>query len=253
MDKADDLGQRVIVAQLEVFAARDVVRFADGGKDLGLLDRVDAQVGLHVQLDVEHVGRVAGLFADDGQDLRGDSVLSCSRRRLCGHGRSRQRRRSVLHWLWRCCWRGCCREVRPRLVDKADDLGQRVIVAQLEVVAARDVVRLADGGKDLGLLDRVDAQVGLHVQLDVEHVGRVAGLFADDGQNLLSDGILALCGLRGLQGSKSRGRRWRRLGRVGRAWRRSGSQSGRRLCDGRRRAARALAQVWALGRAWGSV
>ena len=120
-------------------------------------------------------------------------------------------------------------------MDKADDLGQRVIVAQLEVVAARDVICLADGGKYLGLLDRVDAQVGLDVQLEVEHVGRVAGLFADDGQDLLSDGLWPL-----LRGQRNGYRHRRRNGALsglhgqrGHGGRRRGSQSSRRLCESR--------------------
>ena len=43
-------------------------------------------------------------------------------------------------------------------MDKADDLGQRVIVAQLEIVAPRDVVRLADRRNDLvGRQTEIDA------------------------------------------------------------------------------------------------
>ena len=89
-------------------------------------------------------------------------------------------------------------------MDKGDDLGQGVIVAQLDVIAARDVIGLADGGKDLGLLDGVDAQVGLEVEVEVEHIGRVAGLFADQGQDALGDGVASLPGLWGYLGGRLR-------------------------------------------------
>jgi hypothetical protein len=45
-------------------------------------------------------------------------------------------------------------------------------VAQLHRVVTLDVVVLADGGEDLGLLDGVDAEVGLKVEVGVQEVGR---------------------------------------------------------------------------------
>ena len=38
----------------------------------------------------------------------------------------------------------------------------------------------------LGLLDGVDAEVGLEVEVEVEHVGRVAGLLGDERQHALA-------------------------------------------------------------------
>ena len=72
-------------------------------------------------------------------------------------------------------------QVRPIRPHKADDRGQRRVIAQLQVVAARDVERLPDGEERLGLLHRVDAQVGLHVEVKLQHLHRVAGLCGDDG------------------------------------------------------------------------
>ena len=40
-----------------------------------------------------------------------------------------------------------------------------------EVLVAFDVEPLADGGEHLGLLDGVDAEVGLQVQVEVEQLG----------------------------------------------------------------------------------
>ena len=55
---------------------------------------------------------------------------------------------------------------------------------KLEIVLALDIVRLADCGKGLGLLDGVDPEVGLEVELEVQHVRRIPGLLRDDGQHL---------------------------------------------------------------------
>jgi hypothetical protein len=57
----------------------------------------------------------------------------------------------------------------------AGDVAQGREVAQLHRVVALDVVVLAHGGEDLGLLDGVDAEVGLEVEVGVQQVGRVAG------------------------------------------------------------------------------
>ncbi len=73
-----------------------------------------------------------------------------------------------------------CRQIRPHGIDKADDRTQRRVIAQLQVVAARDVESVADSLEGLGLLDGVNAQVGFHVQVEVEHLQRVAGLLGDN-------------------------------------------------------------------------
>ena len=70
-------------------------------------------------------------------------------------------------------------------MDEADDVGQRRVVAQLQRVVALDPVGLADRGEHLGLLDRVDPEVGLEVEVQVEHLGRVAGLLGDDREHPL--------------------------------------------------------------------
>jgi hypothetical protein len=70
-------------------------------------------------------------------------------------------------------------------MHEADDRAEGRVVAQLQVVAAGDVERVADGLERLGLLDRVDAQVGFHVQVEVEHLQRVAGLLGDNAQHLV--------------------------------------------------------------------
>jgi hypothetical protein len=78
---------------------------------------------------------------------------------------------------------GRATEVRPPVEDEADHVRQRREVTQLQLVVARDVVGLAHGREGLRLLHGVDAEVGLEVEVDVEHVGRVAGLLGDDAQD----------------------------------------------------------------------
>jgi hypothetical protein len=97
-----------------------------------------------------------------------------------GGRRSRRRARGPGH----------LRQVRAAIEDELHDVAERREVAQAELVVARDVVGGADGGEGLGLLDGVDAEVGLQVELHVEHVARIAGLVGDDGQDRLSDARL---------------------------------------------------------------
>ena len=79
-------------------------------------------------------------------------------------------------------------------MDEADDVVEGGVVAEFELVVAGDVVGLADGGEQFGLLHRVDAEVGFEVEIEVEHLGWVAGLFGDEGQ----DGCFDLIDGRGL-------------------------------------------------------
>ena len=68
---------------------------------------------------------------------------------------------------------------------------------------------LAHGGEQLGLLDGVYAEVGFHVEVQLQHILGVAGLFGDHPEDLFLYGILVHAGGRGL------GRRGRRCGRRG--------------------------------------
>src|SRR5262249_57501937 len=62
----------------------------------------------------------------------------------------------------------------PAAVYELDDMRQRREVAQLELVVTRDVVGLPNRREGLGLLHGVDPEVGLEVEVERQHVGRVA-------------------------------------------------------------------------------
>ncbi len=80
------------LAQLEVVVALEVPLGAHGGEDLGLLDGVDAEVGLEVEVGAQEVGGVAGHLGHDLGHRRQDrvasrAVLAERARRGCEHGR----------------------------------------------------------------------------------------------------------------------------------------------------------------------
>ena len=184
MDKADNGRQRRVIAQAQVVLARDVEGAANGLEGLGLLDGVNAQVSLQVEIEVEHLDGIARLTRHDLENLVGDRIGDG--RQTTDHGRSLDR--GVGRRLWSIVCR-LLRQIWPAFAHEADDRAECWVVAQLQVVAARDVEGGTDRLEGLGLLDGVDAQVGLHVEIEVEHLHRIAGLGGHDGQHLVSDGI----------------------------------------------------------------
>ena len=92
---------------------------------------------------------------------------------------------------WRCgsgdgsSGRGSAGQVGAIFENETDDVLERGVVAQFTVLVARDAVSLADGGEHLGLFDGVDAEIGFEIEIQVQHVARVAGLLDHHLQNLL--------------------------------------------------------------------
>src|SRR5262249_48338779 len=70
---------------------------------------------------------------------------------------------------------------------EADDVVEGGEVPQLQVVVPGDAVGLPHGGEQLGLLHGVDAQVGLQVKLQVQHVLGVTGPFRHHRQHPLAN------------------------------------------------------------------
>ena len=85
-DEPDDVVEGRVVAQLERLVELDPVGLADRGEHLGLLDGVDAEIGLEVEIHVEQLGRIAGLL---GHHRRAPASVTSSRR----HRRPARRRR----------------------------------------------------------------------------------------------------------------------------------------------------------------
>ncbi len=191
VDEVDDVLEGGVVAEGEVVVAFDAVAVTDGGERFGLFDGVDSQVGFQVQVEVEHLGWIAGLFGHHRQHRVPH---------LIHHHRSSGRSRN---WFW------LCRFVASRLrclfgdrarsldavcpvVDEVDDVLEGGVVAEGEVVVAFDAVTVADGGEGFGLFDGVDSEVGFQVEVEVEHLGWVAGLFGHHRQHRVPH-LIHLC------------------------------------------------------------
>ena len=220
VDELDHVLEGREVAELEALLALDAVGLADRGEGLGLLHGVDAEVGLEVEVHLEHVRGVAGLVGHDLEDLLDDGVLAgwCEGRRG-GRGRAGAAGGGagggIAPEAGGCGWR-FGRQIRAEVVDELDHVLEGREVAELEALLALDAVGLAHRGEGLGLLHGVDTEVGLEVEVHLEHVRRVAGLLGDDLEDLLDhDGVTeddAGGGARGPRG-RPRDERGRHRGR----------------------------------------
>ena len=158
--------QRGIVLQLQLLVGRKVEALAKFRHQLGLLHRVDAQVRLHVQIQLQHLGRISGARAHQRHHLVGHWARVLNRL-----GRNNGSR-------WRC---GYGRGVRLHVTDH---VAQRRVILQLQLLVGRQVEALTQLGHQLGLLHRVDAQVGLHIEVQLQHLGRIPGAGAHQRDNL---------------------------------------------------------------------
>src|SRR5579864_1593532 len=173
------------IAKLHIFVARNVVGRSDGGEHLGLLDRIDAEVRFQIEIEVQHIFRIAGLLGDDLEHLLLNRIVGAIRRgdkdrrgRRCELLRRRFRGWHVLDWRWR-SWRGRPRlrlrcQVGPLLVHESNHVCQGGIIAELAILIARNAVDLANGCEHFRLLDSVNAKVGFQVEIEVEHVLRIS-------------------------------------------------------------------------------
>ncbi len=164
---------------------RNVEFFLDGGEGFRLFDRIDAQVRFQIQVEVEHILRIPCLFGDEGDDLAGH----------ISHGRSRPFS-GFRHCDWRRLGRcyygrfnGGAGQIGAHGFDEADHFFQSVVIAQGQIVACRDVKFFLDGGEGFRLLDGIDAQIRFHVQIEVEHILRIARLFGNQGDDPPGDWV----------------------------------------------------------------
>ena len=140
-------------------------------QDLDPLDRVDAQLGLEVEIRVQHLHRVTRPLAHDRHDRLEQRLGAEHRRRRGGDGGPGRERLVV-----------------AVVVDPVDDAPERLDERQLlddalvdaRLVHPRQAHPLGQLAQDLDPLDRVDAQLGLEVEIRVQHLHRVTRPLAHD-------------------------------------------------------------------------
>ena len=239
------MAQGRVVAQLQIVLARNAEGLAHHREHLGLLDRVDAKVRLEIQIRIQHVARIARLLRHDAEHLVENGFAGSRGRRSRDRHRSRSRNRRSWKrgrrgrerrwWGWgqsRSAQSGRRSRSPLALLHVANHVAEGRIIAQLQVVLARNAEGLAHHREHFGLLDRVDAQIGFQIEIWIQHVARVASLLGDDTQNLLKDRFSSTRGRGGGHGRGRRGReRSERRGRLRsrrRRWRGGRSREGGR-------------------------
>ena len=114
------------------------------------------------------------------------SCAHADRRHRCGWlgGERSWMQRGCLSRLW--VTESPAGQIRPLLVHEPDYMRQRRIIAQLAVLVAGNVVDLADRREHLRLLDGVNAKVSFQIEVHIQHVFWIAGLF----HHQLEDAVL---------------------------------------------------------------
>ena len=193
-----DLAQRVEVTQPDPVELVQAPVIASLGEDRDLLDRVDAEVGFEIEVELEHVGGIARardqLGAQELDDLVLDLVLARGRleldaRGLAGDGkwtrgaRSSRSRELGLPSLAR----------QGRSNPRLGCVGLR-LANGLDVCELADGLRLADGpglADGLRLADGLGLAGGLDVRDLADGLGFAGGLRLADGLDVrdLADGL----------------------------------------------------------------
>jgi hypothetical protein len=165
------------------------------GEDLHPLDGVDGQVGLDVEVGVEHVGRVARPGRHDldqppeqpiGVGQHGCGPRAADPGRVTGRDDQRT-----------CVRRGPVGQAVGVADEEADDGAEGLVLGEVldevfelvEVAVVGEADLVGQLGEDLHPLDGVDGQVGLDVEVGVEHVGGVTRAGRHDAHQPRQQGV----------------------------------------------------------------
>ena len=170
------MADRRIILELDTVLLGNTIVLTQGGKEFGLFDRINAEVGFHIQVNIQHIFGVTRLFAYHFDHFFGHAGFvqhhgrSRRRGRFCHRGR-RYRRLGDR--------RGCSgrRFARVRK-HKFNAVADRRIILELDTVLLGNTIVLTQGGKEFGLFDRINAEVGFHIQVNIQHIFGVTRLFA---------------------------------------------------------------------------
>ena len=156
------------------FSSRGMlIRRSHRREHLRLLDGVDAEVRFEIQIQIQHVLGIAGLLGHDLQHSLFDRVV---RWRRSGSG---DRRRGAGADTAAAVGAGGAAPARSGRLSYTNRMTCAKVgkSRSLRFVIARNVVGLANAGEHLRLLDRVDAEIRFEIQIQIQHVRRIAGLF----------------------------------------------------------------------------
>ena len=203
-----------IILELDAFLLSDTVAVAQRGKEFGLFDRINTQVGFHIQVNVQHIFRITGFVADHFDYFFGHGRFV---QRYGRSFRSNRRRRSYRR-LYSRRYRRLRHRGRRRRYGRSgfSCIGQYKfnavangrIIFELDAFLLSDTVAVAQRGKEFGLFDRINTEVGFHIQVNIQHIFRITRLFADHFDHFFGHGrFVQGYGFRGRSNGRSRGSR----------------------------------------------
>ncbi len=175
------MGQGWEFAQLEILIARYVICRSNGGEHLCLFDGVDAEVRFEIEIQVQHVFGIARLLGHDLQNFFFDRVV---RGRLGCDG---WRDGPVGSLIGAADGRQVPSQVRTLFIHEPDHVRQCGIVSQFAILVAWNAVDLADGREHFRLFDGVNPEIGFEIEIQVQHVFRIAGLLHHQCENAFLD------------------------------------------------------------------
>ena len=68
-DPSYNMGQGWKIFKFKICLSRNLIGFSNSGKGLGLFNGIDAQIGLEIELHIEHIGRITRLLGDNLNDF----------------------------------------------------------------------------------------------------------------------------------------------------------------------------------------
>ena len=180
-----------VVTQLAVLVAWDAVDLANGRKHLRLFHRIHPEICFEIEIQVQHVSRIASLLYRQSQNALFHVTVGAA-----GRNCSRCWCRDSDFFLGLGCryGRGRAGQIGTLLIHEADDMRQGWVVTQLAVLVAWNAVDLANGRKHLRLFHRIHPEVCFEVEIQVQHVSRIASLLHRQSQNALFHVTVAAAG-----------------------------------------------------------
>ncbi len=147
-----------------------------------MFDRINAEVGFHIQVNIKHIFRITRLFSHHIYYFFGYAGFIKRDRRFSGRSHHGLRHRSSLYGS-----RSRNRCGRGRLYGsgfarisehKFNAMADCRVVFQLDAVLLGNAIMFAQGSKKFSLFDRINAEVGFHIQVNIKHIFRITRLFA---------------------------------------------------------------------------
>ena len=161
------MADRRIVFQLDAVLLGNAIMFTQGSKEFSLFDRINAEVGFHIQVNIKHIFRITRLFSHHTYYFFRYRRFIKRGRRFSGRSHHGLRHRSRLYGSRsrNRCGRGRLYGRRFARISehKFNAMADCRVVFQLDTVLLGNAIMFAQGSKKFCLFDRINTEVGFHI------------------------------------------------------------------------------------------